>query len=731
MEKNPAVSVVVPVYKVEPYVKQCVDSILEQTFQDFEIILVDDASPDNSFELCKKLYGKNEKVRFIRHEKNLGLGPARNTGMKNSRGKYICFVDSDDFIMPRTLKTFYEAAERTNAQIVHAAGRYELIQDEPEPVLPENIKMIWDKHSKEGFLVLDVVQRLERNWMLNETWTMAWLCFCRRDFLEENYIEFLPMISEDEVFNFTLLCTAERYYILHEALYVYRRRTGSIINSNSLEKFSKVIQSFIIGANYIENLFDCIPRFENYDLWHERIMNEFFNRFSNHTKIYYEDLNISLEKNDVVKKSLTPFFGENEAFVRFFFNGSNFYHRQAEILLEKYNQISEQVMSLFERIELANQKIVFVNFMGKGYSCNPKYIAQEILRQNLPFDLVWLVNDLNEPMPEKIRKVQYGSVDSVYELATAKVIVTNTKNLLPFPNKKPGQYFIMTWHGSPAFKSIEKDAEKNLSPTYVKESKLNSAITDLMLTNSQEHFEEIRRAFWYRGEILKCGLPRNDIFFNHSPELVANIKRALNVSDGNKIIIYAPTFRDDVATLLEAYKFNAKKLLQAVTEKFGGKWSLLIRLHPNVSRMNLPDNFFGDSENIINATNYPDIQEIIIASDILISDYSSLIYDFMISRKPVFIFAKDFDTYPKERGFKQLYFDLPYKINRTEDELFACIESFDKAALEPAIKNFLDKLKPFDTGHASEAVVERIKEVIENQMTVQQYAPPLYSRSIG
>ena len=190
---------------------------MAQTFQDFEIILVDDASPDNSFELCQKLYGDNDKVRFIRHEKNLGLGPARNTGMKNARGKYIYFVDSDDFILPETLETFFDVAEKNNAQVVHAAIWYELTQDEPEPIRQENLELKLDKYNQQGFLPFDVPYRLEHHWKMYKTWPMAWLCFCRRDFLEENQIEFLPIISEDETFSFALFCLTERYYILRDA----------------------------------------------------------------------------------------------------------------------------------------------------------------------------------------------------------------------------------------------------------------------------------------------------------------------------------------------------------------------------------------------------------------------------------------------------------------------------------------------------------------------------------
>jgi len=714
VKKNPAISVIVPVYNVEIYIRQCVDSILKQTFQDFEIILVNDATPDKSFELCKKFYGGNKKVRFFNHEKNLGLGEARNTGMRHARGKYICFVDSDDTILPVALEKFYTAAEKTNAQVVHASGWYELHQDAPEPVLQENLKLSWERHNQEGFLPFNVPYRLDRNWKMMDTWSMAWLCFCRRDFLAENKIEFLPILSEDEPFAFALYCLAERYYVIHEALYIYRRRSGSIMQSTNIDKFSKGINALITAPIYLEKFLDRVPKFPNYDAWREGIISTCFIRFSPHTSPFYRDLNLTLEKISIVEKALAPFFGKNTAFVKFFFNHYNLNHWQAEKLQNRNNQLSAQMMSLFGRIEISPTKIVFNNFLGKGYGCNPKYIAEEILRQNLPYDLVWLVRDLNEPMPAKIRKVLYGSVDSIYEVATAKVIVSNVKNLLPYPNKKQGQYFIMTWHGACSFKPVEKDAENKLSPAYVRESKINSQMTDLMMAGSQDQFDEFRRAFWYNGEILKCGIPRNDIFFNHDTEIISRIRKTLNVPDGNRIIIFAPTFRDNPAILADVYKFDAKRLLEIMRKKFGGSWTLLIRLHPNISYLNAND-FFGDSENIINVTNYPDMQELIVVSDVLISDYSSLIYDFMVSHKPVFIYAKDFDTYPKERGFKQLYFDLPYKINRTEDELFSCIKTFDFKALEPTIKNFLDVVKPFDTGHASEEVVKRIKAVIENK----------------
>ena len=177
--------------------------------------------------------------------------------------------------------------------------------------------------------------------------------------------------------------------------------------------------------------------------------------------------------------------------------------------------------------------------------------------------------------------------------------------------------------------------------------------------------------------------------------------------------MYAPTFRNDVAVTAEVCRLDTKKLLAALMKRFGGEWTLLIRHHPNVANAFVGTSF-GD--NVINATAYPDVQELILVADVLISDYSSLVCDGMFAGKTVFIYAKDFDTYPNERGFRQIFFDLPYKVNKSEAELFSDIETFDAAAVAPKIKHFIDEVKPFDDGHASEAVVARINSVIVNAM---------------
>lgn len=706
MANAPMVSVVVPVYNAEPYIKKCVDSILQQTLRNFEIILIDDASTDGTYALCQKLYGGNDKIKFLQHTQRMGVTTARNTGMKFAKGRYVCFVNGEDFLLPSALKKFYAAAEKFNADVVHAAGHFEL-EPTVESAPKGNLQLTWDKYSQDGLIKKSLLYKMNSHWISGATDPSAYLSFYRREFLQRWNLSFLNLAAADELFLFALFCLTERYCVLYAAFYVKRKMSDDV---DDCQKFFDGLRAMIVGSIYIGKFLDKVPRFDSYALWRENILATFFNRVMlKYTTPHYKNILADATWNEAADKTLKPLLPHAASFMKYFVDTAHTFRRQAELNKQTADNLLEQTLSIFKRMDISRRKIVFANFNGGGYGCNPKYIAEEILRQKLPFDLVWLVNDLKAPMPEKIRKVQYGTLDSMFEIASARVIVTNTKKLLPFPGKKQGQFFIMTWHSGLDFKRVEQDAEKNLSPAYVRESKATSEMTDLMLANTQTQFEEFSRSFWYSGEILKCGLPRNDIFFRRDEKLAARVKKNLGVPRFSKIVLYAPTHRDNASA--DIYRLNVKKILDALENKFGGEWTILMRLHPDDASAFASD-VFG-SENVINATNYSDVQELILIADALISDYSSVIFDGMCAGKKIFICAKDFDAYTNERGLKPLYFDLPYKINRSEAELLADIETFD-AAVESRVKNFIAAVQPFNTGHAAADVVALIKAAVDN-----------------
>ena len=239
MKKTPYFSVIVPMYNVQRYIKLCIDSILNQTFKDFEIIIVDDVSTDDSYKICHERYGKNEKVRIIRHEKNQGLGPSRNTGIKHARGKYIYFLDSDDLIMPNTLEKIHEVAEKTDADVIRTAGYFVTYQDDDKTINVSGMKNVWDKYSTEGFLKEDKYYRIVEHYYNVGNFTTAWLCCYKREFFQKHSIKFENIISEDELFTIEIYCLAEKYYIMHSAFYVYRRHKGSIMTTYNYDRAKK------------------------------------------------------------------------------------------------------------------------------------------------------------------------------------------------------------------------------------------------------------------------------------------------------------------------------------------------------------------------------------------------------------------------------------------------------------------------------------------------------------
>ncbi len=359
---------------------------------------------------------------------------------------------------------------------------------------------------------------------------------------------------------------------------------------------------------------------------------------------------------------------------------------------------------LLRWLPVNRHKIVLNNFQGRGYGDSPKYIAEEIIRQKLPYDLVWLVADLNMELPSGIRKVKLQSVRASYELSTAKVIISNVKVALPY-HKKRSQFYIQTWHGSMAFKAIEKDAQEKLNPNYLKETIADSKQINLFLSCNSVQTQEIQTIFWYDGEIFECGSPRNDMLYRPIQYKDA-VKRKLGMDSATKVVLYAPTFRDDFRT--DVYNLDLALVSKSLSDRLGGEWRILVRLHPNVMKENIvkltPDS--------IDVTSYPDMQELLLIADVLITDYSTIIYDMAIMRKIILLYAPDLDDYKNNRGLKPIYFNLPSRINQSNDELMEYICRLDLDEYKKRLDEFLSHVQIFDDGKASQRVVERIKSVV-------------------
>ena len=363
---------------------------------------------------------------------------------------------------------------------------------------------------------------------------------------------------------------------------------------------------------------------------------------------------------------------------------------------------------LFRIFPINKNKIYFQNFNGKGYGDNPKYIAEEIIRRGLNLKLIWAVKSgFNNNFPDIIKTVKIYSIRAIYESVTSKIWIDNCRKQSNV-RKRKGQFYIQTWHGIGPKKS-EKDYEQYLSVKYLERAKNDSNITNLYLSDSAFASQLYRLSFWYNGEILECGFPRNDIFVNQDDNIKTKVKNHFNISGNTKIILYAPTFRDNLS--IDMYNIDYNFIISRLKEKTQENWIFLIRLHPNVSKMSEEISY---NDNIFNASNYDDMQELLLATDMLITDYSSSIYEFSIMKKPVFLYVYDYVDYTNKR---ELFFDLytlPYPVAVTSDELLQKILNFEEVSYLKALDCFMRKLGFFKFGQASESVVNRILEEIIN-----------------
>ena len=365
--------------------------------------------------------------------------------------------------------------------------------------------------------------------------------------------------------------------------------------------------------------------------------------------------------------------------------------------------------TLLNHLPLKKDRIVFVNFLGRGWGDNPKYIATELLQKKSNYDLVWLVSNKNIKLPKGIRTVLLYSRRGRYELATAKVIISNVKNALPY-TKKEGQYYIQTWHGDFPLKYIEKEAEDTLDSAYLSETKADSRKTDLILSGSRFFSTIVRESFWYNGEILESGLPRNDIFFDKDSFIPQQIRKQLGISQQADIVLYAPTFRDNGS----AFPFPDFIAILNMLEKITGKeWVFVVRLHPNDLTRSGEIRFCSK---VINGSVLSDMQELEKAADLLITDYSSIMYDFVLQNKPVILFTPDLDSYRTNcRDLRPLYNELPFVRAVSHLELIEKLPMLFSRIYQEKVEAFFKKeVLSFDDGLAAKRVVERIHQVISN-----------------
>lgn len=353
-------------------------------------------------------------------------------------------------------------------------------------------------------------------------------------------------------------------------------------------------------------------------------------------------------------------------------------------------------------------QILFDSFQGKQYSDNPRAISEMMHRMYPEYRIVWYLNaDAGfDIVPDYVKRV--SSRTGFYrQLFSSFCYVTNCELYALGSLKKKKQLYIQTWHGDRGFKKVLYEA----APDLCKTSRVcDSEVVDIALSGSDFGSNQYRQAFRYFGRIEKTGCPRNERMLGMGSEERKEIRRRLGIGDDSKVLLYAPTFRDDSPATLKVY-IDIDRTKRILADKYGGDWVAVIRGHVGTRLVG-----FTDTNGCIDATDYPDATDILSITDFLISDYSSIVCDFCLTGKPAVLAIFDLADYETRcREFKVNPTETGFLCANHQKELEDLICNLDDRMIREAHEKVNRYFGTSETGMATRRICEEIDSYYRTQ----------------
>lgn len=362
--------------------------------------------------------------------------------------------------------------------------------------------------------------------------------------------------------------------------------------------------------------------------------------------------------------------------------------------------------------------IVFESNIGRNYTGNPRYIYEELVKQGLDkkYKCYYIFDNKKTKIPGKGKVIKRMRFRYFYVMATAKIWVSDSR----FPKfiiKKKGNKYIQTWHGTPLKKlALDMNDVSMAGETTIEQYKKhfydNTRTWDYLISQNNFSTNIFKRCFAFDKNILEIGYPRNDILINNNNKKYINeLKKKFSLPLDKKIILYAPTWRDDEFYDKGKYKFTHKLDYDMARQRLSDKYIFIVKYHYLIM-----DNIDWTPYKgfIYDFDMTCDISELYLVSDILITDYSSVMFDFSLLKRPMFFFAYDLEKYKNElRGF---YFDfleeVPGAVTTTTEDLINAIENYNKEDYKEKYDKFIKKYNHCDNGKAAKKVVKLIEKII-------------------
>ena len=355
-------------------------------------------------------------------------------------------------------------------------------------------------------------------------------------------------------------------------------------------------------------------------------------------------------------------------------------------------------IKLFYFFPVKNNRIIFSSYRGYQYACNPRYISEYLVKYHPEeYEIIWAFqnpSDFEFLKKENIKLVSYSSLKRFYYEATSKFSVNNIGSFSFLPLRK-GQEHINTWHSGFDMTGCALTEPRNNS-IMRKTLRMSTNETTLFLSSNRWFSEfALQAEFDYHGPVLNYGLPRSDDLVNENrKKLEKKMRDYLGVNEDTVIFMYGPTWR--YGGVKDNPHVDLLKVCDILEKKYGDNYLVIKRLH------HLAKDDVVENEHIKDLTNYPNVEEIMPAVNIFVSDYSSLIWDASLVRAYVILFTPDVDKYVEERTMYKPIWEWGYPVALTQEELNEELVKADLNQGKIRAERFLEKYGSYETGKAAE-----------------------------
>ncbi|WP_281292393.1 bifunctional glycosyltransferase/CDP-glycerol:glycerophosphate glycerophosphotransferase [Kitasatospora atroaurantiaca] len=722
-----------PVHGVERFLPRCLDSLgLGATPLDssaaVEIIAVDDRSPDGCGAVLDEYAALDPRLHVLHLTENQGLGGARTVGLAEASGSYVWFVDSDDWIPEATLPALLAELEREQAA------------DTPSDVLLTDFTHVYPdgstepnpwRHLLRGSPLVEGCTAREHPALL-QTVMAVWNKIFRREFLLGLGVSFGRGYYEDISVTYPALLAARRLRYLDRPCYNYRRgRPGAITNTASPKHADAFAQYDAIFTFLNEHtafadehgpdqhlrslVFDrtvkqALTVYDTPGLVPTELRAEFFRRIADHFARhrppgYHFPSGLRGFQYRLAARGAQRAYGELRRTGRL----PRGLRRRARAVAPAVRRgvrggARFTAYNAFRRLPLDEHLAVYAAYWHRGYGCNPAAIYEKARELAPQVRGVWVLETREQAatLPAGVPYVIVNSPAYLRAMATAKYFVNNVN----FPHtmaKRPGTVHVQTQHGTP-LKAMGMDLmDHPVAADGMDFDRLREAVSrwDYLVSPNPHTSEHFSRAYPGRYELLETGYPRNDRLAVATPAEVAAMRERFGLAEGQRAVLYAPTHREGQGGYVPLLD------LRELAERLGPGYTLLVRTHYFDSGGPGELTTGEQAAAVLDVSGHPTVEDLYLAADVLVTDYSSMMFDYAVLDRPVVVFAPDWAEYRRVRG---VYFDLmaepPGALATDAAQLAEALLAGDPAPEARAA--FRKRFCPWDDGGAAERVVRRV-----------------------